>query len=262
MKLRKPQNRLLEVAISIIGALVPLLIWILIKVAFKVSDRYLPSPLAVVTAFRDIEPSIILHAGVTVIRLVVGGVAGVTVGIGGAILMYHRPTVGKLLTPTVQALRSVPPVATVPFFLLWFGFDETGKFILILLGIGLNVLVAAHQILVEMPDKHRVALLSFGYSPRSFPFIVSLPLILERILPSLRTSLSIAFGVVLVAELLGSQLGLGYVIQTSRTTYAIHVIFLVALVLGFLNVALDRILTLLWNHLVYWRRDLRQRSYT
>lgn len=262
MRLRKPYHSTLRIATNLLGAVLPLLVWILVKYYFQISDRYLPSPLAVVTAFRDIEPSILLHASVTVIRLILGGTAGVFVGVATAILMHHSPIIGRLLTPAVQSLRSVPAVATVPFFLLWFGFEETGKFLLILLGIGLNVLVAAYQILEEMPEKYQVALHSFGHSPRSFPLIVSLPLIFERLLPTLRTSLSIAFGVVLVAELLGSQLGLGYVIQTSRTTYSIHVIFLAAIVLGVLNVLLDRSLVLLWNKLVYWRRNLQQRSYT
>jgi ABC-type nitrate/sulfonate/bicarbonate transport system permease component len=144
----------------------------------------------------------------------------------------------------------------VPFFLLWFGFDETGKFLLIILGIGLNVLVAAYQVLEDMPQKYEVALTSFGHSPRSFPIAVSLPLIAERILPTLRTSLSIAFAVVIVAEMLGAQLGLGYVIQTSRTTYAIHVIFLATIFLGLLNVLLDKLLIYAWTAIVFWNQNL------
>jgi ABC-type nitrate/sulfonate/bicarbonate transport system permease component len=245
---------------GIVGGAFLLIVWIAVKYGFHVSDRYLPGPLAVATGFRDLQPSLLADIAATTIRLVVGSVAGVVVGIAVAIMMHSRPLLRRLLMPSVQAIRSVPAVATVPFFLLWFGFEEIGKFLLIVLGIGLNVLVAAHQILEEMPEKYQVALLSFGRSPRSFPITVSLPLVVERILPTLRTALSIAFGVVLVAEMLGSQVGLGYLIQTSRTTYSIHVIFLATMVLGALNVLVDWSLGLLWAQIVYWQRELQRRS--
>nr|VFJ51593.1 MAG: sulfonate transport system permease protein [Candidatus Kentron sp. DK] len=252
MKSKLNRQLALGVAVSTLGMFLLLIIWVAVKFGFHISDRYLPNPLAVITAFRDIEPSIFAHTWATVLRLFVGGVVGIGLGIGLAITMYHKPLLGKLLAPSIHALRSIPPVATVPFFLLWFGFEEKGKFLLILFGIGLNVLVAAYQILEDMPDKYKIALVSFGHSPRSFPVTVALPLVVERILPTIRTSLSIAFGVVIVAELLGSQQGLGYLIQTSRSTYAIHVIFLATLILGFLNILTDQLVTRSWQRLVYW----------
>lgn len=244
-------------AIGIFGSVLPLLAWLVVKYIVGVSDRYLPSPLSVLTAFRDIEPSVFDHTAATSLRILVSGSAGVILGIAVGICMHAYPALSRIITPTVQSFRSVPAVATVPFFLLWFGFAESGKFILIVLGIGLNVAVAAHHVLQEMPEKYRVALLSYDHSPRSFPIAVSLRLVAERILPTLRTSVSIAFGVVIVAELLGSQVGLGYLIQTSRTTYAIHVIFLATLILGLLNLVFDRALIGFWTALVYWNRRLQ-----
>ena len=179
-------------------------------------------------------------------------------GIAGGIAVYYSPYLNNLLNPAVQSLRSVPAVATVPFFLLWFGFEDLGKFVLVVLSIGLNVLVAAHQILQEMPDRYWVALVSFGHSPRSFPLTVSLKLVLERILPTLRTSLSIAFGAVLVSELLGSQEGLGYLINTSASTYSIHTIFLATIFIGMINVLLDRFLVVSWKWIAYSNRDLQR----
>lgn len=249
-----------RIGLGFIGGLLLVIVWIAVKFGLGVSDRYLPSPVAVATAFRDVEPSILTHTLVTVLRLVVGGIAGVAVGIALALAMFCWPVLGRLLAPSVHALRSIPPIATVPFFLLWFGFEEIGKFLLILLGIGLNILVAAYQILEEMPPKYHVALSSFGHSPRSFPLMVALPLVAERILPAIRTSLSIAFGVVIVAELLGSQRGLGYLIQTSRSTYSIHVIFLATLILGLLNIVADWSVRLLWGQLVFWGPSVPERN--
>ena len=248
----KHKTTVLDYIARITGALLLLIIWCSTKYLFTISDRYLPGPMLVLTAFHDIDPSIFVHTAATLARLLLGGLLGIVFGVGVAIAMHRFTLLRQLILPTVQALRSVPSIATVPFFLLWFGFEEIGKILLIVMGIGLNVLVGALQILSEISDKYRIALNSMGHSINEFPFRVALPIVLERMLPTIRTALSIAFGVVIVAELLGSQLGLGYLIQTSRTTYSIHVIFLVTIVLGILNVLLDLSIMLLWRKIVLW----------
>lgn len=260
MTAKHPTRQWWRFGTAAIGFLLPLIVWLSIKYGMHVEDRYLPSPFAVATAYRDITPSIFVQAAASLARLAVGGVAGAFIGIAFAIAMHAYPTIDRLWTPFVQTLRSVPSVATVPFFIVWFGFAERGRLLLILLGVGLNVLVAAHQILKEMPEKYQVALLSFGHMPNSFPITVSYRVVLEHLLPTLRTSLSIAFGVAIVAESLGSQIGLGYLIQTSNSNYSMHAIFLATIVLGFSNVCLDWGLVLMWKRVVYWRRDYRQRS--
>jgi ABC-type nitrate/sulfonate/bicarbonate transport system permease component len=237
-----------------------LVVWVSIKYAFRISDRFLPGPIQVITGFRDIQPSILIQSGATLLRLIQGGVAGTILGLAIAIFVYDRSAISRLLLPSVQAFRSIPAIATVPFFLLWFGFEEIGKFLLVCLGVGLNIFVAAYQILEEIPERYQIVMKSFGRSLRAFPISVLLPLVVERVLPTLRSSLSIAFGVVVVAELLGAQVGLGYLIQTSRTTYSIHVIFLATFILGFLNTVLDRLLIAFWTRLTYWNRQLSLRS--
>lgn len=246
---------------TVLGSMLLLLLWIVVKFGLGISDRYLPGPWRVIEAIGDIEPSILLHTAATSARLLFGITFGFMAAIFSALVMSRFTLVKRLLLPSVQALRSVPAVATVPFFLLWFGFSETGKILMVFLGVTLNVLVAAEQILAEIPERYTVALKSFGHDPRDFPISVTLPLLIQSLLPALRTSLSITFGVVIVSELLGSQLGLGYLIQTSRTTYSIHVIFLATLILGLLNVAFDRGLQWLWKFVVYWKTPKTNNSH-
>jgi hypothetical protein len=97
-----------------------------------------------------------------------------------------------------------------------------------------------------------IALISFGKSIKTYPIRVCLPLVLQSLLPTIRTSVAIIFGAALVSELLGSQIGLGYLIQTSRTTYAMHVVFLVTIVLGLLATLLDLTLVLAWRACIFW----------
>lgn len=242
-------SRLLTVAGFV---LIPAL-WFSLKFSGLVSDRYLPAPDAVLRACWEIEPSVFYHLSFTAFRLVVGFVAGVAAGVFLGIAINKSKTLGKLLNPMLDSMRSVPAIATVPFFLLWFGFSEHGKILLVLTGIAFNIAVATNQVLREVPEKYQILFNSFGINPSSMIRDYTLPRIVETLLPTVRFSLSTAIGVVIVSELLGSQIGLGYLMQTARSTFSMHVIFLATIMLGVLNAIVDLVVTRLWSKALYWK---------
>jgi ABC-type nitrate/sulfonate/bicarbonate transport system permease component len=244
---------LLSFAGSIIFFLVVPAIWIGCKFAFGISDRYLPSPVDVLQACSDLEPNVWVHTLYTAVRLALGFVLGVTAGVGLGIATNRFRLLAKILCPIFDAMRSVPAVAIVPFFLLWFGFAETGRLLLVVTGIAFNIAVATHQILRDVPEKERILFKSFGVESSHLVRCYSIPRILESLLPTVRFSLSTAMGVVIVSELLGSQIGLGYLIQTARNTFSMHVIFLATILLGVLNSLMDFLVTRCWSKAVYWR---------
>jgi ABC-type nitrate/sulfonate/bicarbonate transport system permease component len=150
-------------------------------------------------------------------------------------------------------MRSIPAIAAVPFFLLWFGFSEHGKILLVLTGIAFNIAVATNQVLSAIPEKDRILFRSFGIAPNAMIVDYMLPRLLEALLPTVRFSLSTAMGVVIVSELLGSQIGLGYLMQTARSTFSMHVIFLATIMLGVLNAIVDAVVVHLWSKSLYWK---------
>jgi ABC-type nitrate/sulfonate/bicarbonate transport system permease component len=253
MQANKTQNKKAPYLMAIIGfALIPV-IWISLKYFAHISDRYLPSPLAVIQATTEIEPSVWIHFTYTAVRLVFGFILGVVSGIGLGICINKSKTLASIINPMLDSMRSVPAIAIVPFFLLWFGFSEMGRILLVVTGIAFNIAVATYQALSEIPEKHRILFKSFGIAPSSMTLDYSIPRIMEDLLPTVRFSLSTAMGVVIASELLGSQLGLGYLMQTARSTFSMHVIFLATILLGLLNAIMDTSLTRIWTRAVYWR---------
>jgi ABC-type nitrate/sulfonate/bicarbonate transport system permease component len=248
----KTPQREMKLLAAVGFVLIPLL-WIAVKQFGLVSDRYLPAPMAVLGACWDIQPNVFLHLAFTAFRLVTGFVAGVVAGVLLGVAVNRSKITSQLISPMLDSMRSVPAVAIVPFFLLWFGFSEYGKILLVVTGIAFNIAIATHQILSETPEKHRILFNSFGISPSSMFRDYTLPRLLETLLPTVRFSLSTAMGVVIVSELLGSQVGLGYLMQTARSTFSMHVIFLATIMLGVLNAVVDRILTRFWTSAVYWK---------
>ena len=250
------KNRKIDIAsyaVPAIGIILAPVVWILLKQVGHISDRYLPSPTDVIRAMTEIDPNIFLHLTFTAARLVIGFLLGIFVGIALGIAIYNSKPFARLISPTIESMRSVPAIAIVPFFILWFGFSETGRILMVVMGIAFNLAIAAYQALSDMPEKHKILFKSFGIFPSSLTKEYVLPRLMETLLPTIRFSLSTAMGVVIASELLGSQIGLGYLIQTARSTFSMHVIFLATIMLGLLNACVDIALTKTWNRAVYWR---------
>jgi ABC-type nitrate/sulfonate/bicarbonate transport system permease component len=218
--------------ITITGILFLPAIWLFLKEVIHVSDRYLPSIYNVFTAYNDIQPNIFSHLIATLIRILIGMSLGTIFGVFIGMFIYKWKRFYKLSFPSIQSLRAIPPIATVPFFLLWFGFEEVGKYLLITLGVGLNITITTFQILMSIPEKYLIFFKSFNRSPKQYIFIFLIPYIFENILPTLRFALATAIGLVIVSELLGAQIGIGYVLQVARSTFSLHVIFLSVILLG------------------------------
>lgn len=248
----KPNNTASHL-VPIIGIILMPVIWVALKYFTHVSDRYLPAPTDVIRAATEIDPSVIIHASCTTVRLVLGFLAGTLAGVILGITTFNSKTFARLISPTIASMRSIPAIAIVPFFILWFGFSETGRILMVVMGIAFNLAVATYQALSNMPEKHKILFKSFDISPRSLTWEYVIPRLMETLLPTVRFSLSTAMGVVIASELLGSQIGLGYLMQTARSTFSMHVIFLATIILGLLNAFVDFVLTRAWNRAVYWR---------
>ncbi len=243
----------LSTARKLCGIAVPLCIWFGLTATHVVPDRYLPSVSEVLTSGLELQPSLAMHTLLTASRLVIGFLLGTGVGILFGMVCARSVSFKEILEPFVQSTRSVPGVALIPFFLLWFGFSEFGRYLLVIAGISFNIGIATIQILRSTPETYRVMFSSFGESHTRFFFRFMLPYSIENLLPTLRFSLASAIGLIVTSELLGSQIGLGYLIQTSVNTFSFPLVFLVAMVLGLLSVSADYALVRLWQLFVFWR---------
>lgn len=234
------------------AASIGILIWLGVKYLFAIPDRYLPGIGAIYHAIVDIGPEWIVHIFATVSRTIIGFSLGVVLGIALALALFRVKGLFWLM-PTVHAVRAVPAVAIVPFFLLWFGFSEIGRYLLVVLGLGFNVLVACADTM-ESPREADVVLFRNFRAPLNTRILrYWLPRVLESLLPTLRFGIALALGVIIVSEMLGAQSGLGYLMQTSRATFSLNVILLCAVILGAIATLLDTALELVWHRVVTWR---------
>jgi sulfonate transport system permease protein len=226
--------------------------WLIIKYGFSVSDKFLPGPVDVFQSAFDLSPSIISHFAASAMRLGSGVVLGALFGIPLGAILYVNRSLRELLTPTLISMQNVPPLAVVPFFILWFGFSELGKFLIVFLSVAVNLAMYGVRALNGLEPRYRTMIKSYGLNRLSALRLFFVPYILSVCLPTLRYVLSVSVGLVLFSELLGAQVGLGYLIQTARSTFSMSLVFLVALISTVLYVLFDAALVAFWRRAFPW----------
>ena len=232
-----------------------LLVWALVSGLGLVSPLLLPSPVRVLGAIVDIGPEqLARHIAVTFMRIVVGFAIGAACGFAVGVVMQRSRIAFTVLDPIVQPSRAVPPVALLPFFILIFGFAEAGRIVLIVLGTSLIVCVGTIEAINRVPASIVKLGLVMGLPRGSLYRRVIIPASLPELRGTLRIALALAVSLVVVAEFLGVQSGLGYLINLSRVTLSTHTIVLAVILITTLSWSLDRLIVVVFRRVFDWDR--------
>ncbi len=209
------------VAVRLLPWLVPvalLVVWQLASSLGWLSTRVLPAPLEVASAAWKLTLSgelwthVQVSAGRALAGLAVGGGLGLVLGLlTGSVKLFET-----LLDSTIQMVRNIPALALIPLVILWFGIDETAKLFLIAVSvffpIYLNTFHGIRNVdpgLIEMGR-------TYGLSRWQLYRQVILPGALSSILVGLRFSLGLMWVILIVAETISAQAGIGYLTMNAR----------------------------------------------
>ncbi|WP_082928607.1 aliphatic sulfonate ABC transporter permease SsuC [Cupriavidus gilardii] len=201
--------------------LVPALILLLWELASRsgwLSSRVLPEPLAVVAAFRTLALSGELwqHTAVSAWRALAGLAIGGGLGLLLGLLNGTFRSAETLLDSSLQMVRNIPALALIPLVILWFGIDEAAKLFLVAVGVFFPIyLNTFHGI--RSVDKGLIEMArSYGLSGWALYWQVILPGALPSILVGLRFSLGLMWVLLIVAETISAQAGIGYLTMNAR----------------------------------------------
>lgn len=195
-----------------------LAVWQFASQAGWLSSRILPEPLAVLRAAWELGASGELweHLAVSAWRALSSFALGGGLGLLLGLLTGSFRRAELLLDTTLQMVRNIPALALIPLVILWFGIDETAKLFLVSVGVFFPVyLNTFHGIrsvdhgLIEMAR-------SYGLSGWSLYRDVILPGALPSILVGVRFSLGLAWVLLIVAETISAQSGIGYMTMNAR----------------------------------------------
>jgi sulfonate transport system permease protein len=201
--------------------LVPALIvvvWQVASVSGWLSARVLPEPWAVLTAFWRLATSgelwhhVAVSSGRALAGLAVGGGLGLLLGL----LTGTFRIAETLLDTSFQMVRNIPALALIPLVILWFGIDESAKLFLVSVGVFFPIyLNTFHGIRSVDPALIEMAR-SYGLSGWQLYRHVILPGALPSVLVGLRFSLGLMWVILIVAETISAQAGIGYLTMNAR----------------------------------------------
>jgi len=244
---------------SVLARYLPLL---LIALAWEIAPRVgLVSPLAlpplsaVVVAWADLlRGGELITNGISSLHRAGAGLAiAIVVGaVLGIFMAWWRP-INALLSPLVEIFYPMPKSALIPVTVLWLGFGDRSKILLIFLGCMLPVTLGAFN---GARGSERVLVWSarsMGASRLRVLWDVVLPSAMPELLNGIRTAIALAFILLVSSELIEARGGLGYLIGFLGANGSYEGMFAVVLTVALLGFAADRAYQLLMQRVLQWR---------
>lgn len=220
-----------------------------------ISALTLPKPSDVLATFKELWDSGLLfkHLAPSLSRLAVGATLGACAGIGVGVLIGLFSYIRAGLVPVVAAIFPIPKIALLPLFVIWFGIDEASKYALIAFGTFTPTVVATYGA-VDNVDRSLIRMgQSFGLSWVSIVRKIVLPGAMPGILSGLRISLAIAIILLVAAEMLGAEYGIGAYILEAGSLYDLERLFAGVVILSLLGVTMSAVIGLIERRLLNWR---------
>lgn len=217
-----------------------------------IPELIFPSPDSVWQAVRTLNLVLLEHSLVTLGRVLSGWLIGVVTGISIGLLMTWSRVLFHISNPIIEAIRPIPPIALIPFFIIWFGIGISGQIILIALGcfmvMAVNTYVSVHNI----PPIFIRAASSLGASKRRIYRTIIIPAIIPSLVSGFRISAALAFGTGMAAEFMGAQSGIGFLIMVARRTLNTNTILLGVIIIGLESFFIDWIIRSISSQMCRW----------
>ncbi len=210
-----------------------------------VDPLFISSPLAVMQQLLAWinDGTLWFHTVITLQEILIGLLFGVSSGLLVGFILGIQPVLAKILDPFLSALYSIPKVTLAPLFILWFGIDIQMKVIMVAVTVFFlvffNTLAGVRDVDQGLVD----AVLLMGGKRRDILFKVIVPSAMGSVLTGLHISIPYALIGAVIGELIASNRGIGYLVDSSATAFNTAGVFAALLVLtiiaGILNAVVN-----------------------
>jgi sulfonate transport system permease protein len=217
------------------------------------------SPLLIVMTFIDLVQSgeMGMHLQISLTRAFLGFALGGFLGLLLGVIVGMQKKSEEYLNPSIQMLRTVPLLAITPLFIMWFGFGELSKVLLIALGAFFPLYLQTFLGLRNVDKKLYDVALILEFSRQEQITKLMIPAALPNILLGIRLALSAAWMCLVVAELLGADRGVGFMIQDARSFMQTDVVFVGIIIFALAGKISDSLVRFLENHLLKWQDSFK-----
>lgn len=256
-RVRDDIPRRLELALVAVSLVSPLLIWSALYASGQFSLFAVPSPIGTAeTGYRMLTDGPLLgDAQISTQRVAFGFGFSLLVAVPLGLGMGTFSSIRALFEPAIALFRYPPATAFTVLFLIWFGLGEEPKIALVFYGtVFFNTLMIAN-VVWSVPSEMIKAAQTLGASGFSVFRKVILPHAVPGIIDTARVNLAAAWNLIIVAELIAAEEGLGRRIVNSQKFLRTEEIFVVIVTIGIIGVCTDMGLRVLRNRLSPWSQE-------
>jgi len=247
LRLSPPRMTRRLVGVGAVGVIV--LVWWIATSGLGSEERWispviLPSPMEVIKSFPVLlnERALIASIAATLRRVLIGFGLAALIGVPLGIIAGSWRVFEAAAAPVALFGRNLPVAALIPLTILWFGIDETQKVMFIFIACVPFVFSDAVASITGVPDRYVETAQTLGAKPLQIVLKVLVPLALPDIYNSLRHLFGLAFGYIMLAELINAEHGLGYLLMSSQRRGMSEHIILILIIIGLLAYGIDRVL--------------------
>lgn len=228
----------LIVLIIIIG------LWVLVSQLQLFPESEFPSLQSVLKGFgEEIRAGRLFDDLVaSLFRVTTGFALAVALGIPVGLFLGDRARARRALLPTVNFFRNLSPLAWIPFAILWFGIGDKPAIFLIFMTSFFPIVLATIAAVASIPAVFFRVAENYGYRGTELLTQVTLPAIAPQVITALRITAGLAWVVVVAAEMIAGQDGLGFAVWDSRNGLRLDLLVVNMIVIGFIGVLIDRLL--------------------
>ena len=228
--------------VSVVALL--LLIWWLVTYFHLFPSYALPGPAEVFNSFKEEIASGRLFNDMiaSLWRVAVGFTLAVLLGIPFGLWLGQHLHAGRAFMPVLNFFRFLSPLAWIPFAILWFHIGDKPAIFLIFMATFFPLVLSTMAAVATIPGIYFRVAHDYHYKGAELLTKVTFPAVLPQVITSLRVSYGIAWVVIVAAEMVGCQDGLGYGIWEARNGLRLDAAVCYMIVIGLLGMGIDRLL--------------------
>jgi ABC-type nitrate/sulfonate/bicarbonate transport system permease component len=217
-----------------------------------------PSPIDIAIAGYELRGYLLADVGISLFRSLLGFLIAAASGVFLGCVCASFQTVGGVIDPILDLIRPIPPLAFLPIFIIWFGLGELSKVLMIAFSAFFIIYVNTYQG-VRYADPILVrAARSMGANRVQIFLTITLPAALPEIITGLRLGMGMSFFVLVAAELIAADSGMGFRIQEARWQFRVDRMFYGAALIGMVGFILFGLLRWIEERLLRWKPQIEQ----
>lgn len=234
--------------------LIIIVAWWLVTTTGYIKEFFLPSPYQVLTSLVELfrDNNFLKDIGISLGRILSGFLLAIIVGIPTGFLLGLNKKFSLLVEPIIDFIRYTPMPAFIPLFILWLGIGEMEKMLVITFSVYFQLALMVANSVSAVPMKLIKSGETLGASKAQIVAKIILPYAKPRIFDDLRISMGWAWSGLMLAEIVGSSSGIGFVIIQSQRLLQTANVFSAIVVVGVLGLITDYMFKKTYQLLFPW----------